>query len=236
MKRIRKTWIAGVMSLALLLPQPSRADLWGGDVIVLTQILANAVQQLIQLRQILSTGSDTLGLLRDINRGIRDGLSIIQILNPRFNPGLYGNLDTADRVLAVIQDLYGKIPQTGDAKLQQAQDQSVSESIAMNGTLFRFADQADDESKRMIAHAREVNPQGAAKLTAQSIAVLIGVTTQVLRTNSMMLKLMAENMALQNRKDKLQSAQFRTQYDGLSNAFQGLPKDTQLKPLEEGGR
>lgn len=236
MKRIRKTWIAGMMSLALLLPQPSRADLWGGDVIVLTQILANAVQQLIQLRQILSTGSDTLGLLRDINRGIRDGLSIIQILNPKFNPGLYGNLETADRVLAVIQDLYGKVPQTGDAKLQQAQDQSVSESIAMNGTLFRFADQADEESRRMIAHAREVNPQGAAKLTAQSIAVLIGITTQVLRTNSMMLKLMAENMALQNRKDKLQSAQFRTQYDGLSNAFQGLPKDTQLKPLEEGGR
>ncbi len=236
MKWIRKTWIAGMMSFALLLPQPSRADLWGGDVIVLTQILANAVQQLIQLRQILSTGSDTLGLLRDINRGIRDGLSVIQILNPRFNPGLYGNLDTADRVLAVIQDLYGKIPQTGEAKLQQVQDQSVSESIAMNGTLFRFADQADEESRRMIAHAREVNPQGAAKLTAQSIAVLIGVTTQVLRTNSMMLKLMAENMALQNRKDKLQSAQFRTQYDGLSNAFQGLPKDTQLKPLEEGGR
>lgn len=236
MRWIRKTWIAGMMSFALLVPQPTRADLWGGDVIVLTQILANAVQQLIQLRQILSTGSDTLGLLRDINRGIRDGLSIIQILNPRFNPGLYGNLETADRVLAVIQDLYGKIPQTGDAKLQQAQDQSVSESIAMNGTLFRFADQADEESKRMIAHAREVNPQGAAKLTAQSIAVLIGVTTQVLRTNSMMLKLMAENMALQNRKDKLQSAQFRTQYDGLSTAFQGLPKDTQLKPLEEGGR
>jgi len=236
MRWLRKTALAALMSLALLFPQPSRADLWGGDVIVLTQILANAVQQLVRLKQILSTGSDTLGLLQEVNRGIRDGLSIIQILNPRFNPGLYGNLETADRVLAVIQDLYGKIPQTGEAKLQQAQDQSVSESIAMNGTLFRFADQADDESKRIVAHAREVNPQGAAKLTAQSVAVLIGVTTQVLRTNSMMLKLMAEQMALQNRKGKLQSSQFRTQYDGLSNAFQGLPGDTKLNPLKEGER
>ena len=143
-------------------------------------------------------------------------------------------METADRVLSVITDLYGKIPNTGEARLQQAQDQSVAESIAMNGTLFRFADQADEESKRIISHAAVVNPQGAAKLTAQSLAVLIGVTTQVLRTNSMMLKMMGENMALSNRKDKIQSAQFKTQYDGLSGAFGGLPKETTLKPLEEG--
>jgi hypothetical protein len=114
------------------------------------------------------------------------------------------------------------------------QDQSVAESISMNGTLFRFADQADEESKRIIAHSQVASPQGAAKLTAQSLAVLIGVSTQVLRTNSMMLKMMGENMALQNRRDKLQSAQFKTQYDGLSGALGTLPRETKLKPLEGG--
>jgi hypothetical protein len=234
MKKIRKFIVVGVMSFALLIPQPSRADLFGGDVAVLVQILANALQQLAQLRQILGTGADTLGLLRDINRGIRDGLTVIQMLNPKFNPGLYGDLETADRVLSTIQDLYGRIPQTGESRLQAAQDQSASESIAMNGTLFQFADRADDESRRIIDHSQSVNPQGAAKLTAQSIAVLIGVTTQVLRTNSMMLKMMGENMALSNRKEKVQAAQFRTQYDGLSSAFGGLPKDSKLAPLDGG--
>ncbi len=218
----------------LLIPQMSRADIFGGDVAVLVQILAQTVQQLAQLRQILSTSNDSLNLMRDINRGIRDGLAIIQIVNPKFNPGLYGNLDTADRVLSTIQDLYGRIPQTGESRLQEAQDRSVSESIAMNGTLFRFADETDEESKRIIAHAQVVSPQGAAKLTAQSLAVLIGVTTQVLRTNSMMLKMMGENMALQNRKEKVQAAQFRSQYDGLSGALGGLPKTTNLKPIDGG--
>jgi hypothetical protein len=50
----------------------------------------------------------------------------------------------------------------------------------------------------------------------------------------MMLKMMSENMALQNRKDKLESAQFRTQYDGISSALGTLPKETKLKPLEGG--
>lgn len=232
MKRVKSYLIVLLMSVTIALPKPAKADFWGADIPILLQILANAVTQLAQLRQILGNGADTLDLLRDVNRGIRDGLAVIQMVNPKFNPGLYGDLATADRVMAVINDLYGRIPQTGEARLQQAQDQSVSESIAMNGTLFRFADQADEESKRIIQHSQVVSPQGAAKLTAQSLAVLIGVTTQVLRTNSMMLKMMAENMALQNRKDKLESAQFRTQYDGISGALGTLPKETNLKPLE----
>jgi hypothetical protein len=234
MKKLRNIALGVLLSLTLGYPQKSRADLFGGDVVILTQILANAIQQLVQLRQILSTGSDSLNLLRDINRGIRDGLTVLQMINPRFNPGLYGDLETADRVLNVITDLYGRIPQTAEMRLQAAQDRSVSESIAMNGNLFRFADQADEESKRIFSHSQGVSPQGAAKLTAQSIAVLISVSTQVLRTNSMMLKMMSENMALQNRKEKLQSAQFKSQYDGLSNALGGLPKETKLKPLEGG--
>ena len=228
MKNARKAIFCVLMSALMMTTKPAKADMFGGDIVVLTQILAQAIQQLIQLKQILSTGSDTLSLIRDINRGIRDGLAVIQMINPKFNPGLYGNLESADRVLAAITDLYGKIPQTSEARLQQAQDRSVSESIAMNGTLFRFADQADEESKRIIDHSRDVNPQGAAKLTAQSIAVLIGVTTQVLRTNSMMLKMMGENMALSNRKGKLQAEQFKSQYDGLSSGFSGMQKETNL--------
>jgi hypothetical protein len=217
-----------------MLPLPSRADFWGGDVVVLTQILLNAVQQLIQLRQILQTGSDALNLTRDLNQGIRNGLSLIKIINPQFNPGLYGNLETAAQVQSAITQLYGAIPQTAESQLQETQDQSVSQSIAMNGQLFRFADQVDAESKNILALAPQVSPQGAGKLTAQSLGILIGVTTQVLRTNSMMLKMMAENMALQNRKEKISSSQFRTQYDGLTNAFGSLPKKSELPSLKKG--
>ncbi len=234
MKRIKKTLLVGVLSLSLLVTPPCRADFWGGDVAVLVQILAQTIQQLAALKQIIGTGADTLNLMRDINRGVKDGLAIIRIINPKFNPGLYGDLETSEQVLRTIQGLYGRIPQTGEARIQEAQDRSVAESIAMNGNIFRFADEADSESKRIIDHAQVVSPQGAAKLTAQSLAVLIGVTTQVLRTNSMMLKMMGENMALQNHKEKVQSAQFRSQYDGLSGAFGGLPKTTKLTPLNEG--
>jgi hypothetical protein len=231
MKDFRKKFIATFLCFTLILPQPAKADLWGADIPLLVNIVANTVQQLIVLKNIFKTGADSLGLMKELNQGIRDGLAVIRIINPKFNPGLYGSLETADQVQRAIEQLYGVIPQTGEYRLQEAQDRSVSESIAMNGTLFQYADQVDLETKRIISHAQVVSPQGAGKLTAESLAVLIGVTTQVLRTNSMMLKMMGQNMALSNRKEKLQSAQFKTQYEGISSALGTLPKETKLKPL-----
>ena len=228
---LKKKMMTIIVCFSLVIPRPARADLWGGDVVVLLKILAQSIQQLYQLKQIFQTGTDTLGLMRDINRGIRDGLRVIQIMNPRFNPGLYGSLETAEQVQRAIEDLYGVIPQTSEYRLQQAQDRSVSESITMNGTLFQYADSVDEETKRIIAHSEAVSPQGAAKLTNQSLAVLIGVTTQVLRTNSMMLKMMGQNMALSNRKEKLQAQQFKTQYEGITQALGTIPKETKLQSL-----
>lgn len=228
---MKKKIVTIILCFTLAMPKPAKADLWGGDVAVLIQILAQTIKQLYELQRIVSTGQDSLSLWRDINRGIRDGLRIIHIINPKFNPGLYGSLETSEQVQRAIEDLYGVIPQTSEYRLQEAQDRSVSESIAMNGTLFQYADSVDAETKRIIEHAANTNPQGSAKLTNQSLAVLIGVTTQVLRTNSMMLKMMGQNMALSNRKEKLQATQFKTQYEGISNALGGLPKDIKLSPL-----
>jgi hypothetical protein len=61
--------------------------------------------------------------------------------------------------------------------------------------------------------------------------VLIGVTTQLLRTNSMMLKMMGQNMALSNRKEKLQSQQFKSQYEGITQALGTIPKEMKLQSL-----
>ncbi len=231
MKKFRSLILAAILCCTCMYPRQAKADLFGGDVAVLAQILVQAIQQLHQLKQIFQNGSDSLELIREINRGIKQGLSIIRIINPKFNPGIYGSLDTAESVQRAIEDLYGSIPETSEFRLQEAQDKAVAESIAMNGSLFTYADDVDSEAKRIISHAQEVNPQGAAKLTAESLAILIGVTTQVLRTNSMMLKMMGQNMALTNRKEKLQSSQFKVQYEGISQAFEELPKETNLKSL-----
>lgn len=217
-------------------PRPARADFFGGDVVVLTQILAQSIQTVLQLKNILENGQDTLNLLRDVNAGVRSGLDLIRIINPRFDPGVFGDMRNPHDVLRALEHLYGTIPQgTANQELIRSQDQSVAEVIAMNRNLFDYADQVDRERDRIMFHAQVVNPQGAAKLQNQSLGVLIGVMTQLLRTQSQMLKIMAQNMAYENRKEKLSTQNFQDNYRSLSNSFDKLPDDVKL-PRLKGGR
>lgn len=222
------------ISLSMLLffkPRPANADLFGGDIVILTQILAQAIQTVVTLKGLLENGKDSLDLMRDINAGVRSGLDLIHIINPNFNPGVYGDLRDPNSVLRALQSVYGEIPRGMDEDLMRSQDQSVAEVISMNRNLYDYADQVDREREKILFHAQVVSPQGAGKLQNQAIGVLIGVTTQLLRTQSQMLKIMAQNMAYENRKEKLATQNFQENYEGLSRGFGGLPKETKLPRL-----
>ena len=222
--------------LTLFAPLSARADLFGGDVVVLTQILVQCIQTVIQLKAILDNGQDSLNLMRDLNAGVRSGLDVIRIINPKFNPGVYGDLNNVDSVLRAVQDLYGAVPKGMDQDLMNSQDQSVAEVISMNRNLYEYADQVDRERERILYHAQVVSPQGAGKLQNQALGVLIGVTTQLLRTQSQMLKLLAQNMAMQNRREKIQTKEFQENYRDLSDGLKAMPTTTNLPRLKGGGQ
>lgn len=232
---MRKKILSLVSALCLVLPpKTANADMFGGDIVILTQILAQAIQTVMQLKSILETGSDTLNLMRDINSGVRSGLELIRIINPNFNPGVYGDLRDPQSVLRALEAVYGAVPQGMDQDLMQSQDQSVAEVISMNRNLYDYADQVDRERERILFHAGVVSPQGAGKLQNQALGVLIGVTTQLLRTQSQMLKIMAQNMAYDTRKEKLATRNFQDNYQGLSKGFGGLTKEAKLPRLGGG--
>lgn len=216
------------MLLTLFVSSPAKADIWGADVAVLTQILVQSIETVVQLKSILENGSDTLGLLQDVNSGVSSGLDLIRIVNPNFNPGVYGDLRDPQTVLRAIQDIYGTVPKGMDEPLMTSQDQSVAEVISMNRNLYDYADEVDRERDRIIYHASVVSPQGAGRLQGQALGVLIGVMTQVLRTQSQMLKLMGQNMAMENRREKLSTQSFQENYQSLSRGFKSLPADTKL--------
>ncbi len=218
----------------MVTPRSARADLWGGDVVVLTQILAQAIETVLQLKSILENGADTLNLLRDVNSGVRSGLDLIRVINPQFAAGVYGDLRDPQAVLRALQAVYGPVPDGMDKDLISAQDQSVAEVISMNRNLYDYADGVDRERERILFHSQVVSPQGAGKLQNQALGVLIGVTTQLLRTQSQMLKIMAQNLAYDNRKEKLSTRNFQENYQGLSEGFKSIPKTTTLPRLNGG--
>jgi hypothetical protein len=186
----------------------------------LVQILANALKQYAELQQMLENGQDTLGLLRDINRGINDSMGLIDSLAPFMDPGLYKDLKKVQAITQHLQDTYGVIVDSPESKVQTDTDEVVAEGIAMNNSLYDYAAQLDKIGEDIKQYSHTVSPGGAQKLTAQSLGVMVHVMNQQLRATATGLKLQAQAMAVQNRKEKNETAQYLSQMKRLENAMQ----------------
>ncbi len=230
--RISALWILLVIALQ---PTNAFADFFGGDLPLLTEIVINTAEQLTKLESIIGKSSETIELIKEINRGIRDALDIIKTGNNALSPGILSELERVEQVMAIVERLYGRIPKTQSAELQKTTDTSVAEGIQAHNEAFRYADRIDPEAERIKDYARDVNPLGAQKLTAQALGVLIHVMNQILRTNAAILKLQSEQLALQNRHDKLSSQQSKAQYEGLSKAFNDLRPTYKLNSISRRG-
>ena len=229
---MKKRIVQLLIVLTLLTPAaPARADFWGGDLVYLAQILQQAIIQVEQLKRIFGTSKESYEFLQQINEGQRQALRILNTMNRSLKPGNLSDLRDIADVIREVQDIYGKIPMTAEAKAQSTHDLTVAESIQLHNDAFKYADTVDPEAQRIINYAQIASPQGAAKTSLEAQGAMIHVLNQVLRTNAAILKVQSETLAMQNRKSKLQSEAFRTQYDELSNGLAGSKASFDLPSL-----
>lgn len=207
------------LAIAFFYAPISRADLFGGDVAVLSQILANEIQQLAQLEQIMGTGRDSLDLMREINQGINDSLMLAKTINPKIDPGIYKNWASVQDALNQLQLIYGVAAPSVDQKVFQDTDQSVAEAVTMNNSIYDYANQIDSIGEEIKAASHTVSPGGAQKLTAESLGVMLHVLNTSLRAQATGLKLQAQSMAIQNKHEKDSSNAYLTSAATIGDAM-----------------
>ncbi len=216
---MKKKFISVMLSFCLFssVPLTAKADFWGADIPILLEILANSLQQLIQLKAMLQNGSDTLDLMKDINRGINDSLGIAETLGLRIDPGIYRDLKNVNQATQSLEKIYGLVTDSKLATVQRNTDQTVAEAITFNNELNDYAFKLDRIGEEIKRFSHAVSPGGAAKLTAESLGVVIHVMNQQMRAQGQALKLQAQAMAVQNKKDKDQTDQYLREGQNLKN-------------------
>jgi len=198
----RSIWVVLILAFFAVNPKPARADLFGGDVAVLTQILAQAILQLAKLREILGSAQANIQLVQEINRGINDSLYLLKALNPNLDPGLYKDWTSISEALRQVSGIYGAIPHSMESRVQGDADRSVAEAIAFNNGFYKSSESTDQIGEAIKDYSHRVSPGGAAKLSAQALGVVIQVLNQNLRAQSTGLKLQAQQLARENHQAK----------------------------------
>lgn len=224
----RAFWAIAVAVGILLQSQSVFADLWGADVGVLMQILQQDIMQLLELKSILQNGNDSLDLIRDINRGINDSLALAQTLGLRIDPGIYRGLKKSNEALNAVESIYGRAVDSPVAIPQRNTDETVAEAISFNNDLNDYTQQLDQVGENIKLYSHEVSPGGAQKLTAESLGVLIHVLNQQIRATGQGLKLQAQALAMENKKDKDHTAQYLKEGQALRTKMMNLNADFSL--------
>jgi hypothetical protein len=161
-----KSLLPLVLYVCLLPSISARADLFGGDVAVLTQLLANSVRQLSQLRELLGSAKANIDLIREIHRGIDDAINLARTISPNVDPGIYREWQHATDALSKLEGLYGRVEASTEARVQKDADQSVVETISLNNDIYAYTAQIDRVGEEIKAASRAASPGGAQRLTA----------------------------------------------------------------------
>ena len=178
------------------------ADLFGGDVAVLAQILLNALQQLAKLKELYDNAKEGVEYVREINQGINDSLNLIKEIHPSFDPGVFRSWDDVGIAINELVNLYGKVVNSPMAKIQKTMDQGVAEAVKLNNDVFKHAKRIDKLGEQIKSYSHSVSPGGAQKLTAQSMGIMLQAFNESLRVQATGLKLQAQTAAINNKKEK----------------------------------
>jgi hypothetical protein len=147
-----------------------------------------------------------------------------ETLGVRIDPGIYRELKKVDVAVRALEDIYGKPVDSLVAPVQRNTDQTVAEAISFNNELNEYAQRLDRVGEEIKSYSHAVSPGGATKLTAQSLGVVIHILNQQMRATGQGLKLQAQAMAIQNKKEKDSVAQYLRESDVLKSRL------TTLKP------
>jgi P2-related tail formation protein len=217
-----------IFGLGLLLTGPlARADLFGADVGVLTQILAENIQQLIQLEQVVEQGTDQAEFLQQLNSGIENSMGLLRSL-PVKDDNILANLTQFQGALSSLNNVYGSVPRSEVTPMQTLHDQTVAESLRMVNSFKDFSDQQEQNSIMMEFQSREASPKGAARMQAETSAEILRSLSQLIRLNSQMLKMQSEQFAMSNKSNKDSVKNFQRLNTDFGHSFQGLQSDMGL--------
>lgn len=213
-----------IMSVTLFLfvaaAPTARADLFGGDVAVLVQILAQAVSQLAKLKELLSSANDSLDLARDINRGINDSLDLIRTIDPNIDSGIYKDWTEVNYSTRQLESIYGASTPSPEEKVQKDLDRGIVEAVTFNNSYYAYSKTLDEMGEQIKSASHSVSPGGANKLTAEALGLVIQVLNQNLRAQATGLKLHAQELAVQNHKEKADTKFFLDATGSLKQAMQ----------------
>lgn len=217
---MKKSLASLLLVIAFSIPKPASA-FWGNpaDTAALLQILATTLKQLIELKNMVDAAETQIQMFKDLNSGIDHTLGLIQTHYPNKALDVYNDWKTVSQAEDKLEAIYGVVVKSKDELSQKHMDQSIVDAVLQNNETLAHADRIDLIGEAIIDQSAVVSPKGAARLTAEAMGVNLQAQNQVIRLQSSSLKLQAQKLANENKKEKEETKLFLESSQNLKKAM-----------------
>ncbi len=168
----------------------ARADLWGADLPLLVEIVANTLQTYFQLKE-------QTELMREEYRGIKDKINRLETIKDIIQPD---NLEAwKDPRVAVkrLQDIYYTLPPEFRTGKSDEIERHISQAMSLAARISDEAKVAFKSGKQLERNALSVGPAVANKMTASGVGTLISLESQNQVAQATIISLLS-NMVAEN--------------------------------------
>ncbi len=187
----------------LLSPNTAKADIFGGDVAVLVQILSTTIQELATLQQTLNIAKGDSDLLGRVNRDIESALSEIYAIQDIVrDTNEIGKTKDPMELLNRLRGIYGRLPRLGNLKALEFADNVSGTALGVDNDSYIHAGKLDAAAVKLQAQARSASPGKAQQLTAQSQTAIIHSLAQIERNGGTSARVEAAQLAIKNTEEK----------------------------------
>ena len=187
--KLRLLQIGVIAFLMAFFAKPKPAyGIFGEDIPFLIQLIAHAIHQISQLQSIIGNGKEMVGLLNEMNDGVKQVLLLGETAHAPLPPQTLSEARQIDGAMRRASAMYGVLP--GDSPFYaRSQYQSGVEGLHLSQDAFDYATFLDRQGGQVKSAAVGSSMATATRLTAESLGVLLHAVSHQSRLQAKQLEI-----------------------------------------------
>jgi hypothetical protein len=183
-----------LIALFMILPLQAKADLWGGDLPLLAEIVFNTLHTMMELEKQTQSMNDELA-------GIKDRIYRIQTIADLVQPAQWERWKDPREALQRLRTIYYNIPKEYRSEKYDVIDGEISQAMNLVARVGPESKSSFNSGKELERRGADASPGVAQKLTASGVGSLVSIESQSLVMQSHITSLLAQMLADGNEKE-----------------------------------
>lgn len=187
----------------------SKADLWGGDLPLLAEIVTNTYLTMMELERQSSFMEKEL-------EGINDKIYRIKTISELVQPSSWDKWQDPQEAVKRLKLIYHTLPKEYHSAKADLLEEEISKSMALIGKINRETKSTFLSGKELERRGADSSPGVAQKLTASGVGTLISLEAQSQVAQSQMISLLAQMLSEVNEKETRNIVSHTSSFQGVS--------------------